>query len=221
MTVAEWLSAPIRQLVQPLMDSQHQRRLRLFSCGVCRHYQHLITHERVRKALDRAERFAEGELSDATMEKWHLEVRKITEEPTRKRLPEEGINRAVQWACLPSRYGGYPESWSALVWQFRHVQKDEVRAEEVELVARTMLGDIYGHRFRPCSIEPGWLAWNGGTVPKFAQGIYEERAFDRLPILADALEDAGCVDGDILNHCRGPGPHVRGCWVIDLILGKQ
>jgi hypothetical protein len=54
-----------------------------------------------------------------------------------------------------------------------------------------------------------------------AQAIYDDRAFDRLPILADALEEAGCDTADILAHCRGPGPHVRGCWVVDLILGKQ
>jgi hypothetical protein len=53
-----------------------------------------------------------------------------------------------------------------------------------------------------------------------AQAIYNERGFDRLPILGDALEDAGCTDRDILDHCRGPGPHVRGCWAVDLLLGK-
>jgi hypothetical protein len=57
--------------------------------------------------------------------------------------------------------------------------------------------------------------------PKITQGIYNDRAFDRLPILADALEDAGCDNADILNHCRQPGEHVRGCWVVDLILGKK
>jgi hypothetical protein len=51
--------------------------------------------------------------------------------------------------------------------------------------------------------------------------IYDERAFDRLPVLADALEDAGCADADLLGHLRGPGPHVRGCWAVDLILGKS
>src|SRR5438067_305851 len=60
-----------------------------------------------------------------------------------------------------------------------------------------------------------------GTVRRIAEGIYAERAFDRLPILADALLDAGCDDEAILSHCRTDGPHVRGCWVIDLILGKQ
>ncbi len=54
-----------------------------------------------------------------------------------------------------------------------------------------------------------------------ARSIYDDRAFDRLPVLADALEDAGCTDAAILDHCRGPGPHVRGCWVVDLILGKS
>ena len=58
------------------------------------------------------------------------------------------------------------------------------------------------------------------TVVQLAQSIYDDRAFDRLPILADALEEAGCTDAAILDHCRGPGPHVRGCWAVDLLLGK-
>jgi hypothetical protein len=58
-------------------------------------------------------------------------------------------------------------------------------------------------------------------VDRLASHIYDSRAFDRLPILADALEEAGCKDAEILAHCRGPGPHVRGCWVVDLVLGKE
>ncbi len=58
-------------------------------------------------------------------------------------------------------------------------------------------------------------------VPKIAGTIYDERSFHDMPILADALEEAGCANTDILGHCRGDGPHVRGCWVVDLILGKQ
>lgn len=64
-------------------------------------------------------------------------------------------------------------------------------------------------------------SWRIPAVVALAEAIYEDRAFDRLPTLADALEDAGCVNSDILKHCRGPGPHVRGCWVVDLILGKS
>jgi hypothetical protein len=84
-----------------------------------------------------------------------------------------------------------------------------------------LLLDIFGNPFHPITIDRHWLAWNGGSVPKIAQAIYEERAFDRLPILGDALEEAGCDNADILNHCRQPGVHVRGCWVLDLILGKE
>jgi hypothetical protein len=65
------------------------------------------------------------------------------------------------------------------------------------------------------------LAWNDGTVKKMAKVIYREHDFDRLPLLADALEDAGCTNADMLAHCRQPGPHVRGCWAVDLVLGKK
>jgi hypothetical protein len=68
------------------------------------------------------------------------------------------------------------------------------------------------------SLNPGWLS---ETVVALATGIDAERAFDRMPILADALEEAGCDNADVLDHCRGPGPHVRGCWVVDLLLGKK
>jgi hypothetical protein len=66
-------------------------------------------------------------------------------------------------------------------------------------------------------IDPAWLT---PTVTSLAQAIYDERAFDRMPVLADALEDAGCTSTDMLEHCRGGGEHVRGCWVVDLILNK-
>lgn len=84
-----------------------------------------------------------------------------------------------------------------------------------------LLRDIFGNPIRPVIIDPAWLAWNNGTVVNLAQGIYDERAFDRMPILADALEDAGCHNDDILLHCRGGGEHVRGCWAVDLLLGKE
>jgi hypothetical protein len=64
-------------------------------------------------------------------------------------------------------------------------------------------------------------AWRTSTVVALAEGVYADRAFDRLPILADALEDAGCGHADILAHCRGDGPHARGCWVVDLLLGRE
>ena len=79
-----------------------------------------------------------------------------------------------------------------------------------------------GNPFRDAYVRPEWLAWQGGKAVKLAQAIYDERGFDRLPIVADALEDAGCDEADILGHCRQQGAvHVRGCWVIDLLTGRS
>jgi hypothetical protein len=82
----------------------------------------------------------------------------------------------------------------------------------------TLLRDIFGNPFRPVTAAPVWLT---PTVVSLAHGIYDDRAFDQLPILADALEDAGCTDTTVLDHLCGPGPHVRGCHVVDALIGKQ
>ena len=81
--------------------------------------------------------------------------------------------------------------------------------------------EVFGNPFRPVTLDPNWLTWRDGTVVKLAQTIYDDRRFDLMPILADALHEAGCTNDDILNHCREGGGHVRGCWVVDLILGKD
>jgi hypothetical protein len=87
---------------------------------------------------------------------------------------------------------------------------------------------MFGDSFRPPGAPgPAWLRWNGGTVARLAEVAYEERSLPegtldpaRLAVLADALEDAGCIDDAILGHLRGPGAHVRGCYVLDALLGK-
>ena len=91
-----------------------------------------------------------------------------------------------------------------------------------------LLRDIFGNPFRPVTLDPAVLAWNDSTVVRLAQAAYDERQmpeglFDnsRLAVLADALEEAGCQDLDILSHCRSGGEDIRGCWVIDLLLGKS
>jgi hypothetical protein len=84
-----------------------------------------------------------------------------------------------------------------------------------------LIRELFGNPFRPVSADPCWLAWTGGTVGTLAGNIYTERCFEDLPVLADALEEAGCTHRAILGHCRSGGPHVRGCWVLDFILGKS
>ena len=87
-----------------------------------------------------------------------------------------------------------------------------------EFVQCRLLRDIFGNPFRPVVADPAWLT---PTAVAIATAIYADRAFDRMPILADALEEAGCVNADLLLHCCGAGPHVRGYWIVDLLLGKE
>jgi hypothetical protein len=82
----------------------------------------------------------------------------------------------------------------------------------------SLVRDIFGNPFRPVAFSPEWRTT---TAVAIAQGMYESRDFGPMPLLADALQDAGCEQPDILDHCRGPGPHVRGCWVVDGVLGKS
>lgn len=91
-------------------------------------------------------------------------------------------------------------------------------AKGEEAAQAGFLRDIVGNPVRQVVLDPRWLTSN---VLDLARAIHQERAFEWLPILADALQDVGCEDADVVAHCRGPGPHVRGCWVVDLLLGKE
>ena len=93
------------------------------------------------------------------------------------------------------------------------------RALNAERDAQVLiLRDVFHNPFQPVTLDP---AWTTPTVVQLARSLYEERRFEDLPVLADALEEAGCRDAAVLGHCRGPGVHVRGCWVLDLLLGKE
>ena len=105
------------------------------------------------------------------------------------------------------------EAWEAALWAGTPCSYLQTTLE----LRAHLLRDIFGNPFRPVAFDPNWRT---STVVSIAQGLYDTRDFSAMPILADALEDAGCDHADILDHCRGTGPHVRGCWVVDLVLGK-
>jgi hypothetical protein len=115
-----------------------------------------------------------------------------------------------------------PGSWETLYANWDAVRdaspwgRDAIRFREGELTA--LVRDIFGNPFRRVGADPSWLT---STTVSLARSIYKDCAFDRLPILADALEEAGCDDADVLNHLRGDGLHVRGCWAVDLVLGRE
>ena len=101
-----------------------------------------------------------------------------------------------------------------LDWPFT---ADTAAGSPEAIIQSSLLRDIFGNPFRPVTFDP---AWRTDAAVGIAQAAYDSREFGNLPVLADALQDAGCDHPDVLAHLRGPGPHVRGCWVVDLVLGK-
>jgi hypothetical protein len=128
---------------------------------------------------------------------------------------------ANTWTLFASGYPFHMSPWPGAYQDHKDYLERCNRLQKVrDAWVADMCRDIFGNPFRPVAVEPHWLAWNYGTIPAIARRIYEERTYHDMPILADALEDAGCADPRILEHCRCGVLHVRGCWVVDLILGK-
>jgi hypothetical protein len=160
------------------------------------------------------ERFADGQATPQTLRKWHLAAFEAFE------LTEED-------GCLDSAYAAYGVAHADAMTAA--LSASESVAEVEEVAQCDLLRDIVGNPFRVTShIAPAWLRWNDKTIPRLAWAIYEERSLPtglldmvRVSVLADAMEDAGCSDAEMLGHLRGPGPHIWGCWLLDSILGKE
>jgi hypothetical protein len=205
MTAQEWLDCTVpRPMLEFLWGNASDRKLRLFACGCCRRIWHLLTDQRSRSAVAFAERYAD-QLADQDERR---QVAIIAQEAVRS---ASGTELEFRLAA---------QLTTAINMEFSIGELGI--PDQAELAVRCrMLRCIIGNPFHHQNFNPDWLVWNEGTIPKLAQAIYDERAFDRLPILADALEDAGCTNPEMLNHCRAEGPHVLGCWPVDLILGKS
>ncbi|HWG41449.1 MAG TPA: hypothetical protein VN688_01595 [Gemmataceae bacterium] len=216
MTEAEWTACtdPTPMLAF-LRDQMKSRKMRLFACSCCRHIWHRLIDERSRNAVEAAERYAERLIT-------HVDLKRAWGEASEAFQGSLVTHYGQSKAALAAKHAADP-SCSSLVEAVSYAARVGYSQKEFDAekaIQATLLQDLVGNPFRPVSVASSWLAWNEGTVVKLAKAIYEDRAFDRLPILADALEEAGCQDQDILDHCRQPGEHVRGCWVIDLLLGK-
>jgi hypothetical protein len=220
MTEAQWLAGDDPAGVPAgLRGRVSDRTARLFACACCRAAWHLLPDERSRGAVEAAERLADGPLTDDERRAAVLAAGGALERST------GACFRAATAAWLTLTYGGDRGGEAARAWSVAGEVRAGLRLAVWEDVADEVLAAqvrlarcIFGNPFRPVSVDPSWLT---STVVTLAAGIYADRAFDRLPIFADALQDAGCDNADVLDHCRGPGPHVRGCWVLDLVLGKS
>jgi hypothetical protein len=183
-----------------------------------------------RRALEVAELFADGQttLEELTTARRQAEAAvladprmmvdssciaaiRVTEIPAFDAL-RETLHSTKQMARAHISYADIPG------FDSRQAEADALRAELWDQCE--LLRHIVGNPFRPVVVDPAWLRWNDGTVVKMARAIYDEDRFDDLPFLADALQDAGCDNEEILTHCRTPMEHPKGCWVVDALLKK-
>jgi hypothetical protein len=208
-----------------------ERKLRLFACSCCRRVERFLKDEVVRKALDAAERYGEGRIRISTLDKWHRKAATARDLLRKAQgwTPGYMAYHAIASATVSGEFSAYLDAHNfvakavAIATGQRRGSPSWNEAARAESAALSgLLRDIVGNPFRPPPvIDDGWLRWQGRTVGRLASGIYDGRRFGELPILADALEDAGCADAVILRHCRSGGEHARGCWLLDLLLNKQ
>jgi len=242
MTEAEWLACTDpTPMLKELRGKASERKLRLFAVACCCRHGSGITDEMYQRATDVVERYADGLATEEELAEvhWQHEEQPHTFDPVDfftnvaawTLTWHRGIARHPDWNPDRTRVEDFlamriVESAVNLVASLKYGEDfrpfvESTRATE-GIAQAALLHDIFGPLpFRPVAIVPTWLTWNHGTIPALARRIYENRSFEHMTILADALEVAGCTKADILDHCRRPGEHVRGCWVVDLILGKS
>lgn len=175
----------------------------------------MLPHPALLWAVEIAEEFAEGLVTRTDLQTVSHEV-----EPMRdvRYFPNLGSEErcAVDMAASTTHFQAYEGAF--LMTCSHHLLAGVQPARDAEKTICDLLRDIFGNPFRPVVFDPNWRT---ATAVGLAQTMYDARNFHAMPILADALQDAGCEDATILGHCRDENNlHVRGCWVVDLILGK-
>lgn len=212
----EWLSCDNQHtMLLFLKEKVSGRKLRLYACAVARGDWKWLTRKTIRRCVELGEQFADGETS--------AELLKAACGAACSLLPDEddadlsSLRKAnIFYSSSSAKWCALDDAWKAAEWAGVPVCSPAKCA---------LLREIVGNPFRPVAFDP---ALRTPSVLALAQTAYDNRILpagtldtDRLAVLADALEEAGCTDADILGHLRGPGPHVRGCWVLDALLDKR
>lgn len=234
MTEQEWLvSDNTAAMLDSIQERADSRKLRLFACACCRRVWNYLPDARSRRAIDALEsvvddppaqlqsigvgqfgaagsvsRTAASAAADPALASRHaawaviIAASNVTVLPATTSLAKAILAAGAVVEAAEGQWGGPPPGV---------VDEDELTAQ------RTLLRDIIGNPFRPVRLA---ATWRTSTALALARQMYQSRDFSAMPILADALQDAGCENEDVLNHCRQPGEHVRGCWVVDLLTGR-
>lgn len=205
MTADEWrLCDDPHEMLRFVSDNASDRKLRLVSCAYSRAAWHLLCPIG-RDATEIAERYADGEVDDATAVATQKKIQAL--------LPGDGSSAysMAVWALMwGTRGSSYPPSYGASLAAMNLAEVTGASPAFLASVVRDIVADPFQLRAAPSE-------WLTGNVVGIANSAYASNDFGALPILADALEEAGCCDTELLEHCRGAGPHFRGCWAVDLL----
>jgi hypothetical protein len=238
-TESEWLACENpKPMLEFLRTRGSARKVRLLGCEYCRLIWEQLKPEESRRCVETAEAFADGEVNAIELQAAYEAGEKAAAEKPGG-LALLSIPAVAAWVAGPNFDAETVENiardcrddgdeitcWLTFEDGSVEVQSQPPKAwNELKVETRqhglqqaNYIRDIFGNPFHPVSADARWLT---SPVLDLARTMYESRDFAAMPILADALEEAGCGNGDILAHCRGDGPHVRGCWVVDLVLGK-
>jgi hypothetical protein len=233
MTGAQWTTCTNpHELLAYLGDQASERKLRLLACACARRIGPLLTDKRTRNAIEVAERFADGLADEKKLTRASEAATTAVKQVTIKTGELAGQAGMVGfWVTHRKAAVAAREVLGTVVHAKARVAKQVSSSPEnsnvwttacvAELDAQTtMVREVFRSPFHRVHVDPAWLAWKRGSVVRLAQRIYEDQMFVDLPRLAIALKSAGCDNAQILDHCGQAVEHFRGCWMLDLLLGK-
>lgn len=203
------------------------RQRQLFAVACCYRVWDQIKDQRLRDAIEAAERLADGEIDEAEYETYFQPIEDIHAH-TRTEDFETNLRRSIYFSLRPLRSAeesnwftkGIAESLASFLVAEENQERLAIQRAE-EIAQCQIIRDLFGSPFQPFRFDAAWLNVQGRGAGELAETIYRDRRFDLLPSLGDVLEKSGCHDERVLAHCRSDGPHVRGCWVIDALLQKE
>jgi hypothetical protein len=222
MTEKEWLGCDdVVRMFQHLRPAPSKRKLRLYAAACCRHAWDAFPEGPCRRAVEVAEQLADGQ------------AREKERRAALRALPKGADAYPVQnavWAAECALARNLPKVLHADIHTSNAIARQrasgdfklQVKLWQAALVTYSdLVRCLFGNPFRPPEIAPAVRAWHDGLLVATAQRMYESRDFGEMAVLADMLEEAGCRDARVLAHCRGPGPHTCGCFVVDHLLARE
>jgi hypothetical protein len=226
MTEEEWLHGVNRTtMMNWLRRGGTQRQFYLAGCAAVRQFWDQLPDQPYRNLIRLVEQYADGLLNPEELRQAHRAAETAAFEENLE-LQNQGLRTRRLSKRMAPVFAAVHASMAEAAWESAISAMEAAQGAEKRVTAWAeqcaILRDIFGNPFRSVpAVHPSWLAWHDATVPRIAQSIYEQYTFEHLPILADALEEAGCDNAVILDHCRQPAKHVRGCWLLDTLLQKM